>query len=537
MVALSIRESLAGKHVLLTGASGFLGKVWIQMILDRLPEIGKLYVLMRPKGRLSARQRFEKMLGSSYIFKTLHEKHGADLSAFVSARVVVLRGTLDKDDLDLEDDIAEGLRERLDLFINCAGNIDFNPDPRDAIATNIKGTLRCVAFAKSCRKARLLQVSTCYVAGNQDGRIDEGIGEDRCPSGKPFNAAEEYAALQEHVERMERALADPETGIANRRERKKELRKRLTEFGTERARYWGWPNTYTYTKNLGERLMIRDAGDLPYTIFRPAIVESSLSYPFPGWNEGFNGSGPLAYLLGKWFRHFPAREGNPFDVVPVDLVCNAMTIASAALLKGVHAPIYHCGTSDRNTLEIDRACELVGLHYRKRLRQDGEGFFERNIVRNLEAVPTPYEHFWSVTNIRRYVGGAEDAARSLADKLPKGLSEKLTELADRGKLIKKKLKPIEGMLELFRPFVHDNHITFLGDNFKAIEVAEEEFRFEPERICWRKYWLEVHLPGLWRWCYPKIEGREVEQYHPATPFELRSSASELVTSGVEQLAG
>ena len=65
--------------------------------------------------------------------------------------------------------------------------------------------------------------------------------------------------------------------------------------GLERADHWGWPNIYTFTKALGEQAVASQEG-LDWAIVRPAIVESSLSYPFPGWNEGMNTTAPLAYL-------------------------------------------------------------------------------------------------------------------------------------------------------------------------------------------------------------------------------------------------
>ena len=37
---LPIRETLAGKSVLVTGVTGFLGKVWVSMLLHEVPEIG-----------------------------------------------------------------------------------------------------------------------------------------------------------------------------------------------------------------------------------------------------------------------------------------------------------------------------------------------------------------------------------------------------------------------------------------------------------------------------------------------------------------
>jgi Male sterility protein len=64
------------------------------------------------------------------------------------------------------------------------------------------------------------------------------------------------------------------------------VRERLREGGMSRAEHWGWINTYTYTKSMGEQLIAQTSG-LTYAIVRPSIVESSIRFPFPGWNEGF----------------------------------------------------------------------------------------------------------------------------------------------------------------------------------------------------------------------------------------------------------
>src|SRR5436309_14701888 len=75
---------------------------------------------------------------------------------------------------------------------------------------------------------------------------------------------------------------DPDAlGLAVARERKVWTRTRLTDRGVERSAWWGWPNIYTYTKSLGEQLVAAETG-IVRSIVRPSIVESALSYPFPG---------------------------------------------------------------------------------------------------------------------------------------------------------------------------------------------------------------------------------------------------------------
>ncbi|HKS73096.1 MAG TPA: haloacid dehalogenase-like hydrolase, partial [Terriglobales bacterium] len=51
---LSVRRALAGKHLMLIGVTGFIGKVWLANLLMDLPEIGRIYLLIRPQKGSSA---------------------------------------------------------------------------------------------------------------------------------------------------------------------------------------------------------------------------------------------------------------------------------------------------------------------------------------------------------------------------------------------------------------------------------------------------------------------------------------------------
>lgn len=54
-----------------------------------------------------------------------------------------------------------------------------------------------------------------------------------------------------------------------------------------RARKYGWPNAYAFTKAMGEMLLGHMKGDnIPLVIIRPTIVTSTYKEPFPGWLEG-----------------------------------------------------------------------------------------------------------------------------------------------------------------------------------------------------------------------------------------------------------
>ena len=55
-------SGMKGAHILLTGSTGFVGKVVLEELLRRREELGieKIHLLIRPRGRKSPEDRFTK---------------------------------------------------------------------------------------------------------------------------------------------------------------------------------------------------------------------------------------------------------------------------------------------------------------------------------------------------------------------------------------------------------------------------------------------------------------------------------------------
>src|SRR6202050_1332781 len=68
---LSVRTALRGKHILLIGGTGFIGKVWLANLLGDLPEIGRIHLLIRGHRSASALERFERLVFQSAGFDGL----------------------------------------------------------------------------------------------------------------------------------------------------------------------------------------------------------------------------------------------------------------------------------------------------------------------------------------------------------------------------------------------------------------------------------------------------------------------------------
>ena len=78
----------------------------------------------------------------------------------------------------------------------------------------------------------------------------------------------------------------------------------------------------------------------------------------------------------------------------------------------------------------------------------------------------------------------------------------------------KKLRRIDGLLDLYKPFIRDTHWTFVTENTRNLSerlhpADTEVHRFDSDEIVWRNYWVNVEYPGLATWCFPLLNGETI----------------------------
>ena len=528
----SVRQALGGKRVMLIGVTGFIGKVWLANTLMDLPEIGKLYLLIRRQKSSPAQKRFEKIIEGSPVFDPLFEKYGERLGALLAEKIEVVEGDVSQLGLGLDSETAERLRKDLDLIINSSGLTDFNPDLRDALAVNVDSTDHLMEWIRASDHAALLHLSTCYVAGQRDGRVGERLRANYTPAGiADFDAEKEWHRLHELVRAAEARAEGPEVaeelrkqalakehaakGLSGqalenqiRKNRVRWLKNFLTEEATRRANELGWPNTYTFTKSLAESLISKYGAGLPIAIVRPAIVETSVAKPFRGWNEGINTSASLSYLLGTAFRQLPSNERKRLDIIPVDAVCAGMTMIGAALVERRHDPLYQLATSVTNPCDMGRSIELTSLGHRKHYRaQEGLEYWLRL---RMDAIPVSKERY------RRMSAPAQKmivkSIQRVMSPLPSAVTKPLAKT-------ERNLERVEKLVGLFEPFILHNEHDFVADNVEKLSQAlspeeREVFGYDTAGLDWFEYWIDIHIPALRRWTYPLIEGRPLEARAP-----------------------
>lgn len=543
----SVRRAFSGKHVMLIGVTGFIGKVWLANTLLDLPSVKRIYLLIRRQKSSPAERRFEKMMEDSPVFDPLFERSGGRLSEFLREKVEIVEGDVTQPDLGFSPDTARFLQKNLDLIINSSGLTDFNPDLRDALATNVDAAVNILEFVRASDHAGLVHLSTCYVAGEQDGRVAEKITPNYNPRGlADFDAEQEVHSLHELVKQAEERAESEEVtsglrmqaqskehaakdlqgaALENqiRKNRVRWLKTYLTEAGIRRAKELGWPNTYTLSKSLAESLIAKRGVGLPVAVVRPAIVETSVAKPFLGWNEGINTSASLSYLLGTYFRQLPSNESKRLDIIPVDAVCAGMTLIAAAVMERRHDPLYQLATSVTNPCDMRRSIELTSLAHRKHYRaQEG---LESWLRLRFDAIPV------SKTRYNRMSAPAQKAIVKSIQRVMSPLPLKKAPLVKT----ERSLERVEKLIELFEPFILLHEHDFAAENIEALSYAlvpEERatFGYDTRSLDWWDYWINIHIPALRRWTYPLIEGRPLEA-RPPRSFQLSPANGDAVKTG------
>ena len=515
----ALEQVLAGRRILLTGATGFLGKVFLAILLRWHPEIERVYLLIRGDRRSSV-GRLRREILDSPVLAPLREHLGDKFDRYIEDKIVVVPGDITNPGL-LGEEAKPFKPGSLDAVVHSAGLVNFEASLERALEVNTTGVANVIEF---CRKlgAAMMHVSTCYVAGSADGhRYEDEIPDNWCPDGrKSFRLEREIRDALAAVERVQAesrdqlrhaefhgedgdAEAPRESAVEHRR--KQWVEERLKEVGRKRALSWGWPNTYSYTKSLGEQLVLAERDTLNVTVVRPAVIESALRDPFPGWNQGVNTSAPLTYLAGRGYRFYPAKAELVLDVIPVDLAAHAMIPILGALLTRKHKPIYQLCTSDRNPLPMRRLVELTALSNRREHRKDGGSM--RWLGPHLEAVVVSQNTYELASRkVPQILKQAAALARSVlgeqnqrAKKIETGIDKfrETTELARE-------------LVEVYRPYIQELVYTFHAGNIRALYATlkpadVERHPFRPDQIDWRDYWINIHLPGLRRHIFPQLD--------------------------------
>ena len=476
------------KTILLLGATGFLGKVLLALILDRFPELKHLVIQVRPKKNVSGAERFRSEVLGSPPLQAVVERVGLDA---ILERTTIIEGDLGSPMCGVTAAQLAEMKGNIDVVINMAGLVDFDPPLNESLLTNVAGIRNLIELVKELG-ARLVHTSTSYVAGKKSGRIPEdspivGYYPGRIDDNDlKFDLDEEIRWCDEFTE----STSDRET---------------LREGGMKRAEEWGWTNTYTYTKSMGEQLIARTPG-LQFTIVRPAIVESSREFPLPGWNEGMTTSAPLVLMGGGGVKAWPVRKDGALEIIPVDLVAAGVLIVVAAILADRHQPVYHLATAAENPVMLPRLVGFLGMNSRYKHKHKKHGNKLANMWKAY--VETEVVSLEQLDANRKRTRWGMDLLQATFNLLKVVLGKKTMDPYLRNlRVTRRQIRVQEQTLDLFLPFMVHNTFIFETGNIRATydmltPADRERLQWNPEDVDWADYWVNIHTKGIERWIRP-----------------------------------
>uniref|UniRef100_A0A0D3H355 Fatty acyl-CoA reductase n=1 Tax=Oryza barthii TaxID=65489 RepID=A0A0D3H355_9ORYZ len=453
-----IIEYFKGKSILITGATGFLGKILVEKILRVQPDVKKIYLLVRAIDQASANQRVQSEVTETELFSVVKEKHGKGFSRFIEEKVVALAGDIIYDDLGLDPPLLQHLADNLDVIVNGAATTNFYGRYDVSLDVNVLGVKHLCQLAKKCRGLKVfLHVSTAYAGGEQEGLIQE-------------RAFEEGWALREgmhlDVDAELRLVADVRREVED--DDDKARRKAMKELGLARARHFGWSNTYVFTKAMGEmvlsRMLLQSSSPAPaitgaggVVVVRPSIITSIQRDPVPGWMQGTRTIDTA---------HHRVREAEP------------------VVLPGRPGP--GRWTSIPGDMVAGRR------HFTEKPRVGKRG----------EVIPTKEMHFFkTIASFQVYMLVKYRLPLEilhLVNLLLCGLFSRLYSNLARQYRYVMHLVDVYGPFAFFKGCFDDINLERLRQRMgKSRNPQDDEmFNFDPKTIDWEDYFYRIHIPGV-----------------------------------------
>jgi alcohol-forming fatty acyl-CoA reductase len=489
---------LGTSHVLLTGATGFVGQAVLERLLSTHPGT-RVTVLIRARGATGAESRLKNLLKKP-VFSVWREAVGdEEAQRQIAERVHVLEGDLTA---------VPALPTDLDVVIHGASTVSFDPPIDEAFDTNLGGAVNLYeALAATGTDPYVVHVSTAYVGGTRKGVNPEGSLTHSVDWRVEWNAArtarERVEMESRRPEELRRRItearrtqgkAGPQAVAAAAEEaRVAEVTARLVDFGRTRGESLGWPDVYTFTKAMSERAAEQLWGaEHRLSIVRPAIIESAVAHPFPGWIDGFKVADPLIIAYGRGqLPEFPGLPDSVLDLIPVDFVVNTILAVAANPPERSAPKWYHAASGNTNPLPFFRMYENVREYFQANpMPHEERGHVKvpswtfpggRSVARGLK-------------RRERAIATAEQTLRSLpAGRRVRGWAADLSQL-------RHDLESLQKFTGLYEAYTQ-TEIIFDDTNARALDASlPEELRvergFDVSRIDWDDFLQRVHIPAI-----------------------------------------
>jgi alcohol-forming fatty acyl-CoA reductase len=230
---MSLKEFYSGKVVLLTGGTGYIGRLLLAKLLS-LGNLREVLLLSRPKKGKSNDERLDLIL-KGILFEMVSKS-----DPNFRQKIRVVNADMEAEGLGISGEDREYIKNNAQIIIHGAATVKFDEPLRTAIAINVRGTKNMLDLAREVKDLQsFVHISTAY---------------SHCPR---KNIAEEFYESPLDYRRL-LSILKFDDDIVNA------LTGKLIA---------PWPNTYVFTKAVTEDMIRQFSGELPIAIIRPTIGE------------------------------------------------------------------------------------------------------------------------------------------------------------------------------------------------------------------------------------------------------------------------
>lgn len=487
----SLQRAYENKKILVTGCTGFLGKMAVELLISNIGTAAEIFLLIRGKSQEAVEARFRNEILPTLLQRGKGEPQIEVLRAIIAQKVRILKGDLSMDCMGLKPETWNYLKKNLDLLFNISGEVSFTPEIRDAVKNNVNSLKIICKLIGTSDHCRLVHTSTSFVSGYLEKGPDEfkeRLLNKLTPNGRQFDVATELKYWHD-------TIADYE---------QRGMQSGLKNLGFAHARNLGWQNTYTYSKALGEHLICDRLHPDRFVIVRPSIVEASMLLPFPGWHDGFKTFGPIIIAV-RQIPLSPADMSALLDTIPVDVCALGTLLAGANVMAKQHKRVYHLTTSQAHPLSSGDVAAAIRNFYFDRLKRTNS-LKAKFYPKEIRAITFGQFKFATaaVRKVSEYVTRHTLNASPIVQKM--GI--------DPLNRASKSLHTLFKIYEIYHPFMGRKQFINESTIFNDVKFSEptlDELRDSMEHINWPDYLANVLIPSVERMYEKFIEQRKAEK--------------------------